>query len=348
MKKKIFLSLVIILSLLLGAGYLGLFDPEWKKYSLESPYVDEKGSKAPRKSSKTKIAPLYKQLRLKGLIYQFSIEEVIGGEETTIDKLCSIDVYSLDENNLLSDNSALYYLNNGYINGSSLNNIKNNLSNVSFHFHINGKITRKDDYYKSITKDTEIKSVWLPANVIFNINAENIFNKIDNNGFIVDKTISSMPNQWKQLELCLKDMERKGREFNKHITRKYLVNEMILSNKKNDNSTLKNKIKNAVLSDKSFVRINDNIHCWHRYDPQGWLDNSYSADYWKDKPRNDVETALKNSSYVSYMNYKKYGKAFDTRQKSFIDVYNVDEKMYIRVVAIYDDGLPYIAQYCEE
>ncbi|MBP5790196.1 MAG: hypothetical protein J6W29_08195, partial [Neisseriaceae bacterium] len=173
-KKKVFLSLLIILSLLFGADYLGLFDPEWKKYSLESPYVDEKGQKAPRKSGKTKIAPLYKQLRLKGLIYQFSIEEVIGGEETTIDKLCNIDVYSLDENNLLSDNSTLYYLNNGYINGSSLNNIKNNLSNVSFHFHINGKITRKDDYYKSITKDTEIKSVWLPANVIFNINAENI------------------------------------------------------------------------------------------------------------------------------------------------------------------------------
>ena len=175
MKKKIFLGLLVILFLLCGAGYLGLFDPEWKKYSLESPYVDEQGRKAPRKSSKTKIAPLYTQLRLKGLIYQFSIEEVIGGEETTIDKLCNIDVYSLDENNLLSDNSTLYYLNNGYINGSSLSNIKNNLSNVSFHFHINGKITRKDDYYKSITKDTEIKSVWLPASTIFNINAEKYF-----------------------------------------------------------------------------------------------------------------------------------------------------------------------------
>ena len=326
MKKKIFLSLVVILSLLLGAGYLGLFDPEWKKYSLESPYVDEKGQKAPRKSGKTKIAPLYKQLRLKGLIYQFSIEEVRGGEETTIDKLCSIDVYSLDENNLLSDNSTLYYLNNGYINGSSLNNIKNNLSNVSFHFHINGKITRKDDYYKSITKDTEIKSVWLPANVIFNINAGNIFDKIDDNGFIVDKTISSMPNQWKQLELCLRNMKIKnGHEFDKY--REYLIKEMVLHSKNNDNSILKSKIKDTILSDKSFIRINDNIHCWYHYDTQDFLS--------------------KYSGYDKY-NYEKYGKIFDTRQKSVIDIYNIGEKMYIRMFAIYDNGLPYITQYCEE
>ena len=346
MKKKIFLGLLVILFLLCGAGYLGLFDPEWKKYSLESPYVDEQGRKAPRKSSKTKIAPLYTQLRLKGLIYQFSIEEVIGGEETTIDKLCNIDVYSLDENNLLPINNTLYYLNNGYINGSSFNNVKDNLSNVSFHFHINGKINRKDDYYKSITKDTEIKSVWLPASTIFNINAENILNKIDENGLIIDKTTAKYPNQWKQLELCLKDMERKGRELNKR--RRYLTNELTLSNKNNDNSILKNKIKNAVLSDKSFIRIADNIHCNYNYDTQGWLDNSYSGDYWKDKPRQDLESALKNSSYQQYINYKQYNKAFYTSQRTFIDVYNVDEKIYIRMFAKYMNGLPYIAKYCEE
>ena len=342
-KKKVFLSLLIILSLLFGADYLGLFDPEWKKYSLESPYVDEKGQKAPRKSGKTKIAPLYRQLRLKGLIYQFSIEEVIGGEETTIDKLCSIDVYSLDENNLLSDNSTLYYLNNGYINGSSLNNIKNNLSNVSFHFHINGKITHKDDYYKSITKDTEIKSVWLPANVIFNINAGNIFDKIDDNGFITDKTTTSTPNQWKQLELCLEDMNRKGRELNKYG--RYLVDEQTLHNENNDdNSILKNKIKNVVLSDKSLIKIIDQIRCHYDYDLQGYIDNKYKE--YQSKP--DIDTYLKKSGYIGYRNYKKYGEVFHTEQKFFIDIYNIDEKIYIRIVAEYDNELPYIAKYCEE
>ena len=65
MKKKIFLGLLVILSLLCGVWYLGLFDPEWKKYSLESPYVKENGQKAPRKSDETKIDSLYEQLRLK-------------------------------------------------------------------------------------------------------------------------------------------------------------------------------------------------------------------------------------------------------------------------------------------
>ena len=55
------------------------------------------------------------------------------------------------------------------------------------------------------------------------------------------------------------------------------------------------------------------------------------------------ETDLSSEYY-----YKKYGKAFNIFQYSFIDIYNVNEKMYIRVFAVYDNGLPYIAQYCEE
>ena len=336
MKKKIFLGLLVILSLLFGAGYLGLFDPEWKKYSLESPYVDKHGQKVQRKSDKTKIDPFYEKMNIKGLIYQFSIKEVRGGEETVIDKLCSIDVYSLDENNLLHNMDILSYLNNDYI----------NLSKTQSQFHIEGEVTDKSDYDKRITKSTRIYSNWMPANIIFGINAENIFDKVDDNGFVIDKTTTKYPNQWKQLELCLKDMERKGRELNKYG--RYLVDEQTLPNKNNDNSTLKNKIKNAVLSDKSFVKIDDRITCFHRYDPQGWLDNKYSDDYWKDKPRNDVETALKRNCYYCYINYKQYGKAFHAWQGSFIDIYNIDEKIYIRVFAEYDNGLPYIKQYCEE
>ena len=353
MKKKIFLSLVIILSLLLGADYLGLFDPEWKKYSLESPYVNWQGDTVSKKSDYTKINPFYEKMNIKGLIYDYSIKERIIEEGGGVSNeppvlLCSIKAYSLDEQ---KENNILDYLNNEHINSYLSNDMKDDLSNAPFHFHINGEVKKKDEYYKSIKKVTHIRSNWIPANIMFAINAENIFDKTDN-GVLVDKTIAKYPNQWKQLELCLQDMERKnGREFDRSIYIRdgrplHIVNEHTLS--KYNKKMLKRKIKNTILSDKSLISIVDNIYCWHRYDPQGWLDNKYSDDYWKDKPRNDVETALKNSSYVNYMNYKKYGKAFDTRQKSFIDVYSVDEKMYIRIVAIYDDGLPYIARYCGE
>ena len=355
MKKKVFLGLLIILSLLCGAWYLGLFEPEWKKYSLESPYVKENGQKAPRKSDETKIDSLYEQLRLKGLIYQFSIEKVTRGEEVVIDKLCSINVYSLNENNLSFDNNISDYLNNKYINNYFYSNkhlyetIKDNLNNTQPKFHIESKVTDRSDYDKRIIKWTHIFSNWLPANIAFAINVENIFDKVDKNGFVIEKTTANYPNQWKQLELCLRDIERNGRELNKYG--EYLVNERTLHNKNNDdNSILKNKIKNTILSDKSFIRINDNIRCWHQYDPQGYLDNKYnSADYWKDKPKNyDIEDYLKDSGYRQYKNYKQYGKAFHTWQDSFIDIYNVDKKMYIRVEAIYDDGLPYMVEYCEE
>lgn len=302
--------------MLLGAGYLGLFDPEWKKYSLESPYVDKYGQKVQRKSDETKIDPFYEKMNIKGLIYQFSIKEVRGGEETVIDKLCSIDVYFLNENNLLHNMDILSYLNNDYI----------NLSKTQSQFHIKGEVTDKSDYDKRITKSTRIYSNWMPANIIFGINAENIFDKVDDNGFVIDKTTTKYPNQWKQLELCLKDMERKGRELNKYG--RYLVDEQTLPNKNNDNSTLKNKIKNAVLSDKSFVKIDDRIYCHYNYDAQDFL-NKYS-------------------NYYKEYNYKKYGKTFVMYQGSFIDIYNIDEKIYIRVFAEYDNGLPYIARYCEE
>lgn len=355
-KKRIFLSLLIILSLLFGADYLGLFDPEWKKYSLESPYVNWQGHKVSKKSDYTKINPFYEKMNIKGLIYDYSIKERIIEEGGGVSNeppvlLCSIKAYSLDEQ---KENNILDYLNNERTNSYYLSyNIKDSyLSNTRFQFYIGSNITDKDEYYKSIKKNTHIYSNWIPANIMFAINAENIFDKVDDNGFVIDKTTANYPNQWKQLELCLQDMERKnGREFDRSIYIRdgrplHIVSERILS--KNNKRKLKNKIKNTILSDKSLISIVDNIYCWYRYDPQGWLDNKYSDDYWKDKPRNDVETALKNSSYVNYMNYKKYGKAFDTRQKSFIDVYSVDEKMYIRIVAIYDDGLPYIERYCGE
>ena len=362
-KKKVFLSLLIILSLLFGADYLGLFDPEWKKYSLESPYVNWQGYKVSKKSDYTKINPFYEKMNIKGLIYDYSIKErIIEADGVVSNKppalLCSVQAYSLNEQ---KENNILDYLNNLHIENDDLKDLSyrimnNNLSKTQSQFHIKGEVTDKSDYHKRITKKTYIYSNWIPANIIFAINAENIFSKIDENGFVIDKTTVNYPNQWKQLELCLQDMERKnGREFDKRsIYIKdgkplYIVNEQILS--KYNKRLLKDKIKNTILSDKSLIIISNRIGCWHRYDPQGWLDNSYSDDYWKDKPRLDVETALKNSSYVNYMNYKKYGKAFDTWQKSFIDIYNINEKIYIRIVAIldsYDNGLPYIAQYCEE
>lgn len=337
-KKKVFLSLLIILSLLFGADYLGLFDPEWKKYSLESPYVDEYGKTVSRKTETSKMNPLYEKMNIKGLIYNYSISEREIGEGHTVSNRapmlsCSVTVYSLDEQ---KESNILDYLNNEHINSYLSNDIKDNLSNAPFHFHINSEVEKKDEYYKEIKKVTYIRSNWIPSNMMFAINAENIFDKTDN-GVLVDKTTAYYPNKWKQLELCLQDMERKnGREFYENndwykdgygfYKKRYVIEEHILS--KYNERKLKNKIKNTILSNKSLISIADNIYCWYYYDTQDFL--------------------KKYSSYNINSNYEKYGKTFDTGQKSFIDIYNVNEKMYIRIVATYDNGLPYITQYCEE
>ena len=333
MKKKIFLSLVIILSLLLGVGYLGLFDPEWKKYSLESPYVNWQGYTVSKKSDYTKINPFYEKMNIKGLIYDYSIKERIIEEGGGVSNeppvlLCSIKAYSLDEQ---KENNILDYLNNEHINSYLSNDMKDDLSNAPFHFHINGEVKKKDEYYKSIKKVTHIRSNWIPANIMFAINAENIFDKTDN-GVLVDKTIAKYPNQWKQLELCLQDMERKnGREFDRSIYIRdgrplHIINEHTLS--KYNKKMLKNKIKNTILSDKSFITISDTIFCNYNYDSEDFL--------------------KRYSHYYTNSNYEKYGKTFYTSQGSSIDIYNIDEKIYIRIFAKYMNGLPYIERYCGE
>ncbi|MBR6026620.1 MAG: hypothetical protein IK065_03350 [Neisseriaceae bacterium] len=340
MKKKIFLGLLVILSLLCGAWYLGLFDPEWKKYSLESPYVDEHGHKVSKKSDYTKINHFYEKMNIKGLIYDYSIKERIIEEGGAVSNespilLCSVQAYSLNEQ---KENNILDYLNNLHIESDDLKDLSyrsmnNYLSKTQSQFHIKGEVTDKSDYHKRIIKKTYIYSNWIPANIMFAINAENIFDKIDENGFVIDKTTVNYPNQWKQLELCLQDMERKnGREFDKiSIYIKdgkplYIVNEQILS--KYNKRLLKEKIKNTISSDRSFVKIDDDITCHYNYDAQDFL-NKYS-------------------NYYKEYNYKKYSKIFVMYQGSFIDIYNIDEKIYIRVFAEYDNGLPYIKQYCEE
>lgn len=346
-KKKVFLSLLGILSLLLGADYLGLFDPKWKKYSLESPYVDEYGEMVSRKTKTSKINPLYEKMNIKGLVYHYDVKEVIheeGGRGSPIDEIeliCSIDAYSLSkprsltELNNISDEKDYYvsyyhkdsvmdgymtrnesYYSREYYNSlhnRKYNEIKNAFQkNPQADFHIYGRIIEKDEYYKSIRKKTDIYSKWLPANTLFAINAENIFEKIDDNGKIIDKISALSPQKWKPLESCLKYLVGNKKDMDTANIRHYKTMENFLS--KDNHTEFRNKIIMTIFSDKSFIMINDKVTC--------------SSDY--EMPE----------------------KSFGTGQKSFIDIYNIDEKMYIRIYSIYDkwlpNWLPYISRYCEE
>lgn len=64
---------------------------------------------------------------------------------------------------------------------------------------------------------------------------------------------------------------------------------------------------------------------------------------------NEPKSYFQETSHPSAEgNYKKYGKAFDMSQNSYINIYNIDVKMYIRIFAKHGLELPYIAKYCEE
>ena len=347
-------SFVICLTGVLTAWFLGVFEPEWKKYSLESPM--EKIYKTDTKNGIKhkevyRLKEEYAKLGLKGLVYHYEIKENLfeEGLEPSREQpilLCSVDVYSLSKPKKLSE------LNQYALSDDMENAIK---QNPQIDFYVKEKILKNDDFYKETVKETHIHSKWLPANLVFAINAENVFAKIDSDGIIIDRTTASVPRQWKQLEICLKDVERKnGREFvnppeywnSISPSRRYAVVEQF--HPKDNQAEFKAGLMRTIFSDKSFIRMDDSINCSFQYDPLGSLDNQYSDTYWKDKPKPDLETDLKARDHARYINYKQYGKVFKKKKKTFIDIYNIDENMYVRVFSKYSNGLPYIQRYCEE
>ena len=261
-------------------------------------------------------------------------EEHVGSEDPTDYTICSIDVYSI------TDPKNLEALNQNAL----PTQVKENI-HPSAQFQINSE-TDKSDFHKSISKTTKFNSIWMPAGTIFALNAENYWEMLNENGRLVADVQSSKPNQWKHVERCLDYFQKMDNSSGKKVMKGPGVSNNILTEKSiydnQQTQLVKEKIKQTILSERSFMRIDDMVHCYFNYDPQGYV-NSRASEF-------TVEEALKRRNYTLYENYKKYGKAFDPWQYSYIDIYNVDEKIYIRMYASYRyrDELPYIAKYCEE